>query len=185
MTFLAASAVVGRAPLSTTKATTRFAGQIVGTADHRGFGHERIRNQGRFDFHRAQTMARDVQHIVDAAGDGEIAVLGIADRAIAGQVKLAAEVDRVSRRLFEALRIAPDVADHRRPRALDDQEAALAPFEFGTGFIDDRGHDARERQRARTRHQWRHAGSGVIMWPPVSVCQKVSTIGHFAPPILL
>jgi hypothetical protein len=28
-------------------------------------------------------------------------------------------------------------------------------------------------------------GSGVIMWPPVSVCQKVSTIGHFAPPILL
>ena len=23
-------------------------------------------------------------------------------------------------------------------------------------------------------------GSGVIMWPPVSVCQKVSTIGQFS-----
>ena len=25
-------------------------------------------------------------------------------------------------------------------------------------------------------------GSGVIMWPPVSVCQKVSTIGQRLPP---
>ena len=28
-------------------------------------------------------------------------------------------------------------------------------------------------------------GSGVIMWPPVSVCQKVSTIGHFSWPMFL
>ena len=27
-------------------------------------------------------------------------------------------------------------------------------------------------------------GSGVIMWPPVSVCQKVSTIGQRLPPTL-
>ncbi len=27
-------------------------------------------------------------------------------------------------------------------------------------------------------------GSGVIMWPPVSVCQKVSTIGQRPPPTL-
>ena len=26
-------------------------------------------------------------------------------------------------------------------------------------------------------------GSGVIMWPPVSVCQKVSTIGQRPPPM--
>ena len=28
-------------------------------------------------------------------------------------------------------------------------------------------------------------GSGVIMWPPVSVCQKVSTIGQRPPPMCL
>ena len=28
-------------------------------------------------------------------------------------------------------------------------------------------------------------GSGVIMWPPVSVCQKVSTMGHFSWPMFL
>ena len=28
-------------------------------------------------------------------------------------------------------------------------------------------------------------GSGVIMWPPVSVCQKVSTIGQRSPPMFL
>ncbi|MNS88016.1 hypothetical protein D3C72_1219750 [compost metagenome] len=28
-------------------------------------------------------------------------------------------------------------------------------------------------------------GSGVIMWPPVSVCQKVSTIGQFSLPMFL
>jgi hypothetical protein len=27
-------------------------------------------------------------------------------------------------------------------------------------------------------------GSGVIMWPPVSVCQKVSTMGQRSPPTL-
>jgi hypothetical protein len=28
-------------------------------------------------------------------------------------------------------------------------------------------------------------GSGVIMWPPVSVCQKVSTMGQRSPPTCL
>ena len=28
-------------------------------------------------------------------------------------------------------------------------------------------------------------GSGVIMWPPVSVCQKVSTTGQRSPPTFL
>ncbi|EWS65439.1 hypothetical protein Y695_01307 [Hydrogenophaga sp. T4] len=28
-------------------------------------------------------------------------------------------------------------------------------------------------------------GSGVIMWPPVSVCQKVSTMGQRSPPMCL
>ncbi|MCY1368076.1 hypothetical protein D9M69_550370 [compost metagenome] len=28
-------------------------------------------------------------------------------------------------------------------------------------------------------------GSGVIMWPPVSVCQNVSTIGQFSLPTFL
>ncbi|CUI64280.1 Uncharacterised protein [Achromobacter xylosoxidans] len=93
-------------------------------------------------------MARHVQHIVDAAHDPEVAVR-IALRAVAGQVVTAQFRREVA--LLEALRVAPDVADHRRPRALDHQETAIALVDVAAGLIDDGGGDARQRQRARTR----------------------------------
>ena len=73
-----------------------FAGQLVGTADDGGFGNHRIGDQRRFDLHRAQAVAGDVEHVVDAAHDGEIAGLLVAHRAVAGEVKLAAELFRDS-----------------------------------------------------------------------------------------
>jgi hypothetical protein len=38
---------------------------------------------------------------------------------------------------------------------------------------------------ARAGHQRRGTGQRVIMWPPVSVCQKVSTMGQRSPPTCL
>jgi hypothetical protein len=55
------------------------------SADHGRFGDTRMRNQGRLDFHRAQAVAGDVQHVVDAAHDPIIAV-GVAVRRISGHV---------------------------------------------------------------------------------------------------
>jgi hypothetical protein len=52
-----------------------------------------MRHQRRLDLHRAQAVPGDVQHVVDAAHDPEVAV-HVAVGAVAGEVVLAAEVGR-------------------------------------------------------------------------------------------
>ena len=52
----------------------RGAGQVVGPADHRGLGDARVRDERALDLHRADPVARDVHHVVDAAHDPEVAV---------------------------------------------------------------------------------------------------------------
>src|SRR5208282_4059565 len=85
----------------------RFTGEIVGTADHRGFGNERVGHERRLDLHGPQPVAGDVEHVVDAAHDGEVSGLLVPDRAVAGQIERAAELLRVIR-LAVALRVTPD-----------------------------------------------------------------------------
>src|SRR6185312_4653016 len=96
----------------------RLAGEVVGTTDHRRFGNHLVGDQRGFDLHRAQAMARDVQHVVDPAHDREITRRAVADRAVAGEIELAAEL-RGEIAVAEALGIAPDRANHGRPRTLD------------------------------------------------------------------
>ena len=95
--------------------------EVVRPADHRGLGDLRVRDQRALDFHRRQAMAGDVDHVVDAPHDPEVAVLVLA-RAVAGEV---AAGDLAEVRLHEALVVAEDRAQHRRPRPLDHEEAAL------------------------------------------------------------
>src|SRR5690606_18436300 len=91
----------------------RFAGEVIGAADDRGFGHEAgIGDQRRLDFHGAEAVAGDVQYVVDAAHDADVAVLVIG-RAVAGEVVLAVEIlGEVG--LPETFGITPDRAQHRR-----------------------------------------------------------------------
>src|SRR5260370_226552 len=78
-----------------------------------GHGH-----QGGLDLHRAHAVAADVEHIVDAAGDGEVAGARIADRAVSRQVVAALEFfGKVAG--DKPLGMAPDVPDHGGPAALD------------------------------------------------------------------
>ena len=68
---------------------------------------------------------------------------------------------------------------------LDDEQAAGAAAARSLPSLSTTvGHDAEERQRARSRAWSAMApGSGVIMIAPVSVCHQVSTIGQRPPPI--
>jgi hypothetical protein len=60
---------------------------VVRAAHHGGLGHQLgAAHQRRLDLHRAHAVARDVEHVVDAAGDGEVAGVLVADGAVAGQV---------------------------------------------------------------------------------------------------
>eukprot|EP01136_Pigoraptor_vietnamica_P034612 Opistho-1_new@98791 len=146
----------GAGALEHDEGADRLARGVVGAADHGRLGHQLgAADQGRLDLHRAHAVARHVQHIVDATGDGEVAGLGIADGAVARQV-IALELTGVVA-LLEALRVAPDRADHRGPRLLDDQDAALPVRHIVAEFVDDGRRDAREGQGAGARHQGRGA----------------------------
>ena len=90
---LAVEAVVERAPARTAdhhEGQDCLALDLVRTPDHRGLGHARMRRQRRFHLHGAETMAADVEHVVDATEVPEIAV-GAALGAIAGEVDAIAE----------------------------------------------------------------------------------------------
>ena len=56
-----------------------------GIADHGGLGDSRMRDQRTLDFGRAEAVAGDVEHVVDAAGDPVVAIL-VAAAAVAGEV---------------------------------------------------------------------------------------------------
>ncbi len=58
---------------------------VVRVADDRAFGHLGMGDQRAFDLGRAHAVARDVDHVIDAAGDPVVAVR-IAAAAVAGEV---------------------------------------------------------------------------------------------------
>ena len=63
----------------------RLALELVGPADGRGFGDRRVRDERALDLGGADAVAGDVEHVVDAADDPEVAVF-VAARAVAGEV---------------------------------------------------------------------------------------------------
>ena len=74
-----------RAFLQRDERRDRLALDLVRPADDRGFGDVRVIDQRALDFHRADAVAGDVQHVVHAAEQPEEAVL-VALRAVAGEV---------------------------------------------------------------------------------------------------
>ena len=153
---------------------------LVRLADHRRLGDLRVVDQRALDLHRADAVAGDVEHVVDAAEQPEVAV-GVALGAVAGEV--GAVVPPAPVRLDVALGVAVDAAQHRRPRPRQREQAA-AGLDLLAARVADLGGDAGERPRrgpglgASSR-----PGSGVIMIAPVSVCHHVSTTGQRSPPM--
>src|SRR5471032_487087 len=138
------------------KGADRLTRRIVRAADNCCFGHQRVGHQGRFDFHRSHAVAGNVQHVIDAARDREVAGVLVADGAVAGQVHLATQFFLEVAGL-ETVRVVPDGAYHRWPRAFHDQNAALAVRHVMACFVDDGGHDAGQWQGAGTGHHRRGA----------------------------
>src|SRR4051794_41469747 len=99
-------------------------------------------------------MARDVHHVVDTAEEPEVPVL-VDARTVAREVHVL-----VLRpvRLAEALIVAEDAAQHRRPRALQHEIAAPARPDLVAALVEDAGLDAGERLRRGSGLQRRDAG---------------------------
>ena len=103
--------------------------------DHGGFRHARIGDQSGLDFHRAEPVPRDLQHIVNAAHD-PVAAIGIAVGAVAGDVIAVVKFPPVGFQITCV--IAPDGAQHRWPGRGDDQIAtSVGTGDQVTMIIDD------------------------------------------------
>src|SRR3954471_10630432 len=103
-------------------------------------------------------MAGNVQNVVNAPDDAEVAIL-VGARAVAGEIEFSLEVVGPIG-LLVAIRIAPDRAQHRRPRPLDHQDSALPPSDRMPGFVDDLGKYPWKRQRGGSGFGRRRARQG-------------------------
>ena len=106
--------------------------------DDRGLGDRRVVDQRGLDLGGGDAVARHVHHVVDAAEQPQVAVV-VDLGAVAGEV--AALVLRPVG-LEVALGVAPDAAQHRRPR-LGEREVAAAALDGDAVVVDDLGADAR------------------------------------------
>src|SRR5690554_4254284 len=144
--------------------------QLIRTPDRRRLGHIRVSDKAALDLGRAETMPRDIEHIVDTAHHPIKAVL-IASRTIARKIFAGEDIEIG---LFEALIVAPDGAEHRRPGLLDDEQAARAGGDLFAALIDDLRHDAEEGMatsaglyRCRARDRREHDGARFGLPPSI------------------
>ena len=122
----------GDAVLERDEAHERLALELVGPADDGGLGDGRVRHEGALHLGGADAVAGDVEHVVDAADDPEIAVL-VEPRAVAGEI-VARQLAPVL--LLEALVVAPERAQHRGPRLREEEPAAAAARDLGAGLVE-------------------------------------------------
>src|SRR5581483_7760879 len=97
-----------------------------------GFGHIAAGEAGRLQFLGAQAVAGDVDHVIDAPEDADVAVGGL-HGAVAGVVRPVAPVFAPGIAVVlgvvlpdEALAVAPDGLENSRPRITDTDVARLA-----------------------------------------------------------
>ena len=114
--------------------------QLVGPPDDRGLRHARVIDERAFEFHGADAVPGDVEHVVHPAEEPEVAVL-VALRAVAGEV--ARRASSGSSTAHEPLRVAVDAAEHGRPGP-GDREQAAADIHGLTRVVEDLDGDARE-----------------------------------------
>src|SRR5207248_10732745 len=121
----------------------RLARVLVLLADHRRLRDAVVRDDRRLDLHRRKTVAGDVDHVVGAADDPEVAVL-VSLRRVADDVDVLAPLRPV--RLDVALVLLVERAQHAGPRPAQGEEAAALLDDVAL-LVDDAGFYARERLR--------------------------------------
>ena len=119
----------------------------VREAHHRRLRHRLVGHERALDLGGPQPVARDVEHVVDAAGDPVVAVL-VAPHAVAGEV-VAGVLREVG--LLEAVVVAPHRPRLARPRRREAQRAAhaVALEHLAVGGVQHHRLDAEEGQRGR------------------------------------
>src|SRR6516165_10508483 len=80
-----------------------------------------MRNQGTFDLHRPESMARNINHVINPAHNPKVTVL-VTPGTIASEVH---SCDLAEILLLVALGIPKDGTQHPQPWSLDDEKTTL------------------------------------------------------------
>ncbi len=142
----------------------------IGTPDDGGFGHTGVADESAFDFGGADSVAGDIEDIVDTTDDPEVSVF-VLTAAVAGEV---GPFDLAPIGFLEPLGIAPQAAKHGGPWLADDEFAAAALGHRVALIVDDFGADAEKRQggraglgRGRSRERGYHDRSSFCLPPGI------------------
>ena len=137
-------------------------------ADDRRLSDRGILDEDRFQFGSADAVTGDVDHVVDAAGDPEVAVL-VADGAVAREVIFTTPAVPIG--IHVALFVAEDALRDAGPRLADGEDAVVGLVAV---LVEDGGVDAEEGQRGRARlrgraarHRGDHVAAGLGLPPGV------------------
>ena len=124
----------------------RLSLDVVGDGDDRGLGDMLVGDERAFDLGGADAVARDVDDVVNPAGDPVIAVL-VAAAAIAGEVEpgVSGEIG-----LEEALVVAPHAAHLAGPGRAQAEVTGGRAVELAALSVDEQGLDAGERAGGAT-----------------------------------
>src|SRR5436190_7336446 len=110
-------------------------------------------DQCAFDFSSSNAMASDVEHIVNAADDPEIAVL-VLPATVAGEVTA---LDLAPINFLVTFWVAPEAAEHGRPRFAQYEFAAAISRHRLAQIINHFGQNAEEREGTGTGFGWDRA----------------------------
>src|SRR5688500_11450355 len=145
--FFANGMVRLNAGLESDEGDEGLAFEFVGTSDHGGFGDFRIADERAFDFGGADAVTGDVEHVIDAADNPEVAVL-VLSAAVAGEI---ASFEFAPIDFAKTLRVAPDAAEHAGPWFANDEFAAGVARGGISFVIDHLRQDAEKRERGAAR----------------------------------
>eukprot|EP00053_Salpingoeca_punica_P010178 m.91720 g.91720 ORF g.91720 m.91720 type:complete len:710 (+) comp15305_c0_seq1:340-2469(+) len=120
---------------------------VVRDRDDGCLHHSAVARQRGLQLSRTDTVARDVHHVIRAAGDPEVAV-GVTAATVAGKV-VRLELREVC--ALEPLMVAIDGAHLSRPGVLEHKVAGALALNLHTLLVDHGGHNAKHREARRAR----------------------------------
>src|SRR5439155_6297707 len=127
-------------------------------------------DESRLHFHCSDPMAGDVEHIIDATENPEIAI-AVALRSISREVQVRPVRPLREIGLNVSLVVAPDSAQHRRPRLREREKSAADIDAFASGVEKLRAEAGKGLRRASwfrrcDSRQWRDHDRSSLRLPP-------------------
>ena len=148
----------------------RLSLEFVVLAHDRGFSNGRMIDECALDFHGADTMARDVEHVIDTT-QNPVVPIGVALDAVTGEIEIRPTSPLREVRIDVPLIVAPDGTQHAGPWMRQREQSATDLHFVAVGVEQCRTHAGKRRRgrpgfRGCHARQWRDHDGARLGLPP-------------------